>query len=239
MQQSVDQIQEKRLKDYKPRSGDSRNTRRSGFQRVSTVLDRVVTGLGLDKRIRENAVLGLWEIIAGEPWTKRSRALFLDHEGNVVISVTDASTGQELSLLKPQLLRKLKAAAAAIDVRVNGIRFDLKHFHSHKEPSITSIANPLPEPDEDQLEATKLEPEDCQQLEDLQKELAGAQSSRDFGGVNSDRIVCLLHRELQLRRWRKANGYPVCKSCNIPVRTLPQDIGMCLACEASLKNLSV
>src|SRR5207253_8621975 len=94
--------------------------------KLNAVLSRVLSGLGLDKRLREHTLVDLWPVLAGEPWSRKSRGLFIDHESNLVVSVADASTGQELSLLKPQLLKKINIAAKSMGFVIKGIRLDLK-----------------------------------------------------------------------------------------------------------------
>ncbi len=76
---------------------------------VNQVLNKVVGKLGLDRRLKEHALMSLWPSVAGEMFATCSRPLFLDHEGNIVIAVKDASVGQELSLLKVDLAKKMRA----------------------------------------------------------------------------------------------------------------------------------
>src|SRR3990167_1228540 len=99
------------------------------FKRLSYVLNRVVSNLGLDERLRQHTLMELWPQLVGDPWAKRSRCLFMDSERFLVVTVQDASTGQELSFLKGQILGTLRKAARAIGIDINGLRFDLKHFH--------------------------------------------------------------------------------------------------------------
>ena len=87
-------------------------------------------------------------------FSERSRALFIDNEGALVVAVKDASSGQELTLLKPQLLPKLKSLAANLNLTIKDLRFELKHFHQNATNPIFSPQrnNPeLPEPSEDEL----------------------------------------------------------------------------------------
>lgn len=95
---------------------------------IDSVLSRLVGSLGLDKRLKEHALLSLWPLMIGEMFADKSRPLFLDYEGNLVIAVKDASVAQELSLLKPAIISKMRMAAQSMGLKVNGVRFDLKHY---------------------------------------------------------------------------------------------------------------
>src|SRR5579883_1385125 len=103
--------------------------KKSKFTNVSNVLNTLVTKLGLDRRLRERALMNLWPIVAGDTFALNTRPLFIDYENNLVVSVRDASTAQELSFHKRQLASKLKAAGRGTGITIEGIRFDLKHFH--------------------------------------------------------------------------------------------------------------
>src|SRR5262249_29166343 len=124
-----------------PVNTNSAESRRSSsqFKRAGQVLNRVLSKLGLDQRLRENTLMNLWPVLLGEPWASRSRCLFIDTQGTLVVSVADASTGQELSLMKSQLLRRVNAAAQSMSLNIKGIRFDLKHFYERAAQSLPDI----------------------------------------------------------------------------------------------------
>lgn len=99
------------------------------FARVADVLNQLTLNLGLDRRLREHALMELWPTLAGDIFAKCSRPLFIDSASNLVVSVKDASVGQELSLTKRNLLPSLQRAAATLGLKINGIRLDLKSYH--------------------------------------------------------------------------------------------------------------
>ncbi|CAN5576498.1 hypothetical protein BH10CYA1_BH10CYA1_22100 [soil metagenome] len=157
---------------------------------IDDVLTKLVSSLGLDKRLKEHALLSLWPLMIGEVFADKSRPLFIDYEGNLVIGVKDASVAQELSLLKPAIISKMRMAAQSMGLKVNGMRFDLKHyyggtpavsegdrFQSHKqphkmEPSPEDLAEiTLSESDLEELAALKAElPEQTLQNVDILKD---------------------------------------------------------------------
>lgn len=151
---------------------------------IDSVLTKLVGSLGLDKRLKEHALLSLWPLMIGEVFADKSRPLFLDYEGNLVIAVKDASVAQELSLLKPAIISKMRMAAQSMGLKVNGMRFDLKHyyggtpavnegerFQAHKQPRKI-------EPSPEELAEITLSQSDLEELAALKMELP-QQSSQD------------------------------------------------------------
>jgi Dna[CI] antecedent, DciA len=139
--------------------------------------------LGLDKRLKEHALLNLWPMMIGPVFSDKSRPLFIDHESNLVIAVKDASVAQELSLLKPEIIKKMRVAAHSLGLKINGMRFDLKHYYGgtpslsdgerfqvHKQ---TRRAEPTPE----ELDEINLSESDRQELAALKAELPANNSS--------------------------------------------------------------
>ncbi len=96
---------------------------------INSILSTVTDRLNLNRRLQEHVVMDMWPQIVGAAWAERTRPLCVDKQSNLVVSVADASTGQELSLLKPQIMSKLVSAASSTGVKLAGLRFDLKHFH--------------------------------------------------------------------------------------------------------------
>lgn len=209
-----------------------RQGRRKAFKTLESVLTRVMSGLGLEQRLKEHALIDLWPVIAGEPWDRKSRALFLDHEQNLVVSVADASTGQELSLLKPQLIKKINTAGKSLGVSVRGMRLDLKHFHAKPpgEFELAAMNKKLPEPTAEELESIELCPEDRKQIERMLVELRSAEGEVSRSPVSAQRVVALFEKELKLRQWRREHDYPICASCGIPAAMLLEGEGICLVC---------
>ncbi len=150
---------------------------RRSLSSIDSVLSKLVSTMGLDRRLKEHALLNLWPIMIGSLFSEKSRPLFIDHEGNLVIAVKDASVAQELSLLKPEIIKKMRIAAHSMGLTINGMRFDLKHFYGgtpalsegerfplHKQPR---QAEPTPE----ELADVSLSESDLQELAALKAEL--------------------------------------------------------------------
>lgn len=209
-----------------------------GFATVNGVLNDVVANLGLDKRLKEHALLNLWPQFVGDEMAGKSRPLFIDREGNLVIAVKDAPTGQELSLTKPGILRKLKLAGQGIGLAIKGLRFDLKHFYSlsHGPPEPSSLDDPFrallkTQPTKEELEAVSLSEEDTRELVELEKNLANFQTVENPKvRATASRVFRLFEHELKLRQWRKLNGFPACSVCQLPTPYFYGKDALCSNC---------
>jgi len=199
------------------------------LKRVDAVLEQVVRKLGLDRRLREQTLMNLWPHLLGEPWARKSRCLFIDSENNLVVALADAATGQELSLMKPAILAKLRVAAQSLGVTIQGVRFDLKHFHGPAEEPVvpgTGLPKRLPQPKDEDLFSISLTDEERRQVESLRSSADG-QSDR---GRQAERVAALFERRLLLRRWRQLNGYPTCTVCQEPAPVLHGEHNLCAPC---------
>lgn len=204
------------------------------MKRVSSVLNNVVNKLGLDRRLREHTLMALWPALAGHSWAKRSRPVFIDADGKLVVAVADASTGQELSLMKSELFKKVSAAARSVGVEISGLRFDLKNYYV-KDTSFDPrrVASGLAQPTADDLAAVELPAEDLQELASLKVAL---NERKDSQLIPAERIISVFEHELRLRRWMRQSDYPICQSCKHPARSLYGQPGLCLSCFWSTFN---
>lgn len=197
--------------------GDWRPQRRKKFSDISLVLNTVISKLGLDKRLKEHTFMSLWPAVVSDVFASRSRPLFIDSERNLVVAVKDASVGQELSLYKREILKKLKLAGASVGVEVSGLRFDLKNYGRPPEvPSFPEAERTsIQEPTESELQDVVLLAEDLDELDGLMSRLQDGEWQRPSESVLlPERILSVFERELRLRRWRIANGCPTCQRCS-------------------------
>ena len=212
---------------------------------INTVLNTVVANLGLDRRLREHALMSMWPQIAGEQLANKSRGLFIDCEGNLVVSAADGSVAQELSLMKPQLLKQVARFAASLKVEVRGMRLDLKHYHRPPDDALPEAATdylPASRPEDDaDLMRIELTNEDALRIRCLQDELE-SQSQQASGAISAairERIVKVFEQELRIRRWRRQQNYPLCQWCGDPVprlhtvKTAHDNVRICPACHYS------
>jgi Dna[CI] antecedent, DciA len=195
---------------------------------VNSVLNKVLANLGLDRRLREHTFMTLWPTFVAGALAERSRPLFIDSSANLVISVADAATGQELSMLKGKLLSKVTATARSLNIDVRGLRLDLKHYHGVSTmPQIEQEPAP-PKPTQEELNTLTLTPGDMTAIEDLCRQL---NADANVDEALRRRMVGLYESELRIRRWRFLKGFPVCPGCGNPVERLhPPQVAHMLPC---------
>lgn len=201
---------------------------------VNKVLNKVVSSLNLDKRLKEHTLMSLWPTMIGETFATKSRPLFIDHEGNMVIAVSEAAVGQELSLMRTQLVKRLRIAGNGLGIEIRGMRFDMKHFHRKEEPitekeSAGARRQKLIEnsPGPEDLRAVTLTEEEWADIQALKTRLTAADGENP---QIHDRIVCLYEKELRARRWMEANVSTRCQTCNQPSAMLYGSQGLCSMC---------
>ncbi|MBP9809450.1 DUF721 domain-containing protein [bacterium] len=201
------------------RKGKGRN-----FQPIAKVLPKLLRQLGIDNRLKEHTFLHLWPHIVGEPFASRTRPLFIDSDGNVVIAVKDASTGQEISFAKADLLKKLKQAARGVGISINGMRFDMKRYFEKatSDEFAYQFQVPLPEPTEAELYAIELSVDEALQIAAVATNFtiepqSNSDEHHDSTGADFSRLAIrmrtLYEKELRLKKWRLAHNYPVCSQC--------------------------
>lgn len=191
---------------------------RKPLTELNNVLTRVVSKLGLDQRLREHTFLSLWPTFVSGPIADRSRPIFIDAERNLVISVADAATGQELSMAKARVMSKVGPAAKSLGIEIRGIRLDLKHYHSTTTLSSHPLASDdrLPAPTEEELASATISAPDQSELSKLAAELEAQHVDED----TRTRMLKLFERECRVRSWRIEHGYPRCQRCDNPVERL-------------------
>lgn len=205
---------------------------------ISNVLSEVVKRYGLDQSLKIHALTSYWPHAVGEPFAGITRPLFIDMEGNLVVSVKDASVAQELSFKKPQLMKSLRPLANSVGLKLTGLRFDLKNYtrianldQEAEQRQAQKVENAYvdrlrkDEPDDAELNAIELPEDDAAELVVMSESLLNHE-----GISNGPRILALYERELRLRHWRQSKGYPRCTSCQTPQSRLHGTSELCAGC---------
>ncbi len=220
----------------KPPIQPFRKSKGRNFQQIDKVLPKVLRQLGIDNRLKEHTFLHLWPHIVGEPFASRTRPLFIDHERNVVIAVKDAATGQEISFSKADLIKKLRAAARGVGIVITGMRFDMKRFSETSEnnnPSPYAYQEPLPEPSEADLAQVDLSVDEVLQIASIATgDLHDPENVDDFAPL-AQRMRALYEKELRLKKWRSAHGFPHCSRCGEVSGRLHGENLICAHCFAT------
>jgi hypothetical protein len=210
--------------------------KQANFATMSNLMNKLVVKLGLDQRLKEHALMYLWPSVVGETFATNSRCLFIDNERKLVVSVKDASVGQELSLLRREILRKMQIAAHNLGVKIEGIRFDMKHFHHVEEAAdaASTYAPSLPQPTPEDLQSVMLTEEELTEIEMLGAGPSHPEVIRGSGFTSkltiSKRMASIFEHELRLKKWRAAKSYPICSACSEPAHQLHGDNRLCAHC---------
>lgn len=201
---------------------------KANLLQLSSVLPKVVRALGIDRRLKEHTFMNLWPHVVPEPFASRARPLFIDAEGNLVVAVKDAAVGQEFSFARQEMLKRLQTAARGVGMNISGLRFDMKRFYEGKLEAAQEAmaAVRLPDPSAEDLAAVVLTEEELEPTRYL-----GENVIDDAALVQ--RMRGLYEKELRLKRWREANGYPHCNYCGEVTSRLHGTDLICALCFAS------
>lgn len=236
----------------RPNSARAQGKKAANFAAMAALLPKVLRKLGMDDRLKEHTFMTLWPHVVGEPFGRLARPLFIDSQKNLVVAVRDASVGQEISFVKGKLLVKLRHAAVGLGLEISGMRFDLKHFHDKplEEYAEFHLPEVLPEPDEETLRNWLLSPEDQRELANMAARLevkspipalgATVQAEDQVQAKEAEhalrlnrRIYHLFEKELRLKRWREAQGFPRCSQCGEVSPRLHGREAICSLCFAT------
>lgn len=220
--------------------GTKRKRVRGSLSSVSTVLSKVISRFGLEQRMKEHAFMSLWVDVVDEPFNRLARPLFIDCEGNLVVSVKDSSVSQELSFQRGTLLKKLAPFARGVGLTITGMRFDLKHFREADDPDSLDkalLSHKQAEarfkkaiPTREQLLEAVLSEQDQNELEKLKVGLRNGELDGEYEKGTCDRIVRLYERELRLRVWREQQALPSCPRCGFVDSRLYGALALCRLC---------
>jgi hypothetical protein len=198
--------------------------KKNKFTNINNILPKVVEKLGLDKRLNEQALFYLWPSILDEVYASRSIPLYIDSQNILLIAVEDSSTAQELSLIKPKLIKKLKEIAKQLDLKIEGIRFDLKQFHQARKQRLDifesgAIAKAVVEDTE--LKAFNLTQAESDEIEHFKVEIGraidGEPPTMAYMKSFPERVVNLIEKQIRLKKWHKSQNLPFCKQCDEPL----------------------
>lgn len=204
--------------------------RKAKFVNFASVLNKVVSQYGIDKRLREHTMLSMWPHVVGEPWSSLSRAVFFDYERNLVVAVKDSSIAQELTFKKVEILKSVRAMAKSVGVKVSGVRFDIKSYSKIKdfesfEISESASSEPY-EPTEEDLIKVELSSDTKSELENFKKSLDDESTSSEV----KSRIFEIYERDLRRTVWLIENGAGICSGCGIPSPRLYGARSLCSNC---------
>jgi hypothetical protein len=195
--------------------------KKNKFTNISNVLPQVVEKLGLDRRLNEQALLCLWPSLVSETNAKHSLPLYIDAQNVLLVAVQNSATAQELSFIKPKLINKLNQTACSLGLKIKGIRFDMKQFHSlQKDDRDISCAITVGF-NLEEAQALPLNDSERDEIEFFKGEIIkglGAQTLQNIESMQfSQRLINLIEKRIRLKKWHKNQNLPFCKQCQEPL----------------------
>jgi len=184
---------------------------KSGLTKLHSALDRSLKKLDLEGKLREARCLALWEEIVGEPIASATQADSIK-EGTLFVSVKSSSWTQELTFLKPEILRKLNERLGRKVVKE--IQFKTRTLKKEPKGAPAAMRAAAPE--------IALEEEE---LKELEAQTAGIEDEELRASV-----LRMLTAQRRLERAKKTSGWRTCERCG----TLHAGPGsVCTLCESS------
>jgi hypothetical protein len=203
--------------------------KKNKFTNISNILPKVVEGLGLDRRLNEQAFFCLWASLVDEVYINRSIPLYIDQQNVLIVAVENSSTAQELSFIKAKLVEKIRQIAPQFGLTIDGLRFDLKQYNLAKQQRLknTSVQNINNEnisldAENEQLKALVLTDAELKEISNFREAMEGAASNLEHLGLErgdliAERIVSLMEKRLRLKKWHQSQNLPFCKLCHEPL----------------------
>lgn len=102
----------------------NRDARPKKPEKLGDVLATFLEQAGLTERVAQAGVIQEWPQMVGQQIAAVTDALFLQQDGTLVVAVKTHGWMTELSLLEPELMRRLNADATR--PKVSGIRWTLR-----------------------------------------------------------------------------------------------------------------
>ena len=86
-------------------------------QKLGDVMRGVLTRAGLSDRVTQAAVIPEWPALVGPQIARVTQPLSVTTQGTLFVAVTTNAWMTELSLMEPQLLRRLNERAGRLQIR--------------------------------------------------------------------------------------------------------------------------
>ncbi len=184
---------------------------------LDKILPGVASKLGLEKRLREHALMQSWTSFLPLSLSEASRPLFIDSRQHLVVAVADAAVAQEITLMKNQILKPIRKLAATLGIEIAGLRIDLKNFFKQEAAEFPEAEKPLPLLNEEELAHLDLSQDDKRLIDNLAAEFGKDSNLPD---EQIKKLLSAYEQQLKLFAWRRKHGYQSCQLCQSPVLRL-------------------
>lgn len=86
-------------------------------QKLGEVVSGVLTQAGLSDRVAQAAVIPEWPVLVGPQIARVTQPLSVTRQGTLFVAVTTNGWMTELSLMEPELLRRLNQRTGRLQIR--------------------------------------------------------------------------------------------------------------------------
>ncbi|MFA6989089.1 MAG: DciA family protein [Candidatus Gastranaerophilaceae bacterium] len=190
----------------------------AGLESLKDVMAGLSKKLGIEKALKETALIDLWPQIVGPRFENNSKAytILSRNKQNILVVATSSSVvSQELSMFKNEIIKKIYKHASNLDLKINDILFNTKIWGElNKKEKITentSAEKYTKSPTEEELNKIEI-PENL--LESIKNSLKEQTFSSDS---LKERMLNLMAKDIKIQIWKKNNGFPSCAKCGVPV----------------------
>lgn len=131
------------------------------FKDIGTILEDVVKGMGIKKKIEGNKVFKVWDEVVGDIIEKNTEPYFFK-KGILFIGTTSSVWAQELSMMKQCLIKKVNDCFKK--EKVKDIRFKVMNIKKDLKPNNEPVMKNC-------LKETKLNQGDLKDIDVLVKDI--------------------------------------------------------------------
>ena len=212
------------------------NKRQQNLESLKSVIDKLAKNLGVEKGLKEIALINMWPEIVGPRFKDKSKAVSVIKKGNydiLLVAVASSVISQELFLFKKDIVRKLSPLTKPLGFNIRDLYYNTKIWVDNPHPKVNDLNDSdksvhffIKNPTDNELKDISI-PEN---LIDMVKESI---SSQNFSSDElKDRIMATIIRDIKVQIWRKTNGFPCCSQCGIPVNYYnPDKEALCPSCK--------
>ena len=212
------------------------NKKDNYFNNLDSVLNTVMSNLGLDKGLKQQEFAKLWSKIVGPKFQNSSKVVYLQSRqgGDVLtVAVSSPAVAQELSFFKEDIIKKIKVVAKDFNYKIKDIFFDSKLWEELKKETKQKVEEENKnfykiEKNFSEEELNRVElPEEV--VESIKKSL---KEQKFYSEELKEKMFNTIIKDLKTQEWRKNNGFPVCSKCGIAINYYsPESENLCPACK--------
>ncbi|MDD3013806.1 MAG: DUF721 domain-containing protein [Candidatus Gastranaerophilales bacterium] len=210
------------------------------FESLSSVLDKVIKKLGIDRGLKEITLINLWSEAVPYKFRNNSKAVSVVNKGTydaLLVAVSSSAVSQELFLQKKEILKNLSIISLSLEFKIKDLILSTKLWQEVQEIPVLKqkqevthifIKNPT--------EADLYNISVPEKIVDFIKESIKTQN------YNSDELknnmLDMIIKDIKTQIWRKNNGFPVCPQCGIPINYYNENKKiLCPSCKYISDNL--